>query len=288
MEYKFDKNKNYYAVLGVSQDASFDEIKKMYSNLIKAFHPDYYHGDKECANKKSVEINEAYSILKNPEARKQYDAFLNEENDFSQNQTFHSDMQSNVQDEKTYSDNLIKCSDCGKWYSKSAERCPNCGKINQELIHEREVNKKIQQTLSQIEAENQKLLDDCKRSIAVLVIVILIELCADFWWHWKLISMFFLATFLSYGIIGVVNSISKEGNFSGSFLLVVAFVFVGLISLIKNDTIQDVLTCCVLGYPVYYMTLKPIIAYIKYKKKCNRVAHFDDEGNLIEFYKVKG
>ena len=66
---------NYYDVLGVSTDASFDEIKVAYRNMIKAFHPDFYKGNKEFAQKKTIEVNEAYETLSDPQKRKMYDQF---------------------------------------------------------------------------------------------------------------------------------------------------------------------------------------------------------------------
>ncbi len=64
---------NYYDILGIESDATQDEIKIAYRNMIKAFHPDYYHGDKAFAEKKSKEINRAYETLSDIELRKQYD-----------------------------------------------------------------------------------------------------------------------------------------------------------------------------------------------------------------------
>jgi len=66
---------NYYEVLGVSQDAPKDEIRKAYLKLAKKYHPDRTGGDKP-AEEKLKEINNAYDTLKNPEKRKQYDAML--------------------------------------------------------------------------------------------------------------------------------------------------------------------------------------------------------------------
>ena len=42
---------NYYDILGIESDATQAEIKIAYRNMIKAFHPDYYHGDKAFADK---------------------------------------------------------------------------------------------------------------------------------------------------------------------------------------------------------------------------------------------
>lgn len=55
-----------YAVLGVSRDASKEEIKKAYRKLAKQYHPDSNPNDKAAAEKMN-EINRAYDMLSNPE-----------------------------------------------------------------------------------------------------------------------------------------------------------------------------------------------------------------------------
>lgn len=65
--------KDYYEILGVSKDASQEEIKKAYKNLAKKYHPDI-NKDSE-AEGKFKEISEAAAVLGNPEKRKHYDQF---------------------------------------------------------------------------------------------------------------------------------------------------------------------------------------------------------------------
>ena len=67
-------NKDYYKVLGVSKDASQEEIKKAFRKLAVKYHPDKNKGDK-AAEEKFKEINEAYAVLSDPEKKKQYDTF---------------------------------------------------------------------------------------------------------------------------------------------------------------------------------------------------------------------
>ncbi len=55
-----------YQVLGVSPDASDDEIKRAYRRLAKKYHPDLNPGDAEAA-RKMQEVNAAYEQIKNPE-----------------------------------------------------------------------------------------------------------------------------------------------------------------------------------------------------------------------------
>ncbi len=62
--------RDYYQILGVSREASSDEIKKAYYKLAHQHHP-----DKGGDEKKFKEINEAYQVLSNKEKRTQYDQF---------------------------------------------------------------------------------------------------------------------------------------------------------------------------------------------------------------------
>ncbi len=63
--------KDYYEILGVSRDATQDEIKKAFRKLAQKYHPDKPGGDE----KKFKEISEAYSVLSDEKKRKQYDMF---------------------------------------------------------------------------------------------------------------------------------------------------------------------------------------------------------------------
>ncbi len=67
-------HKDLYEILGVSRDASDQDIRKAYLKLAHKYHPDKTGGDKEAENKLK-EINAAYDVLKNAEKRRQYDAF---------------------------------------------------------------------------------------------------------------------------------------------------------------------------------------------------------------------
>lgn len=66
--------RDYYEVLGVSRDASVDEIKKAYRKLARQYHPDANPNDQN-AEEKFKEISEAYVILCDPEKRANYDRF---------------------------------------------------------------------------------------------------------------------------------------------------------------------------------------------------------------------
>ncbi|MBP1587494.1 MAG: molecular chaperone DnaJ [Clostridia bacterium] len=66
--------RDYYEVLGVSKNASADEIKKAYRQLAKKYHPDLHPGDKEC-EEKLKEANEAYEVLSDPDKKAKYDQF---------------------------------------------------------------------------------------------------------------------------------------------------------------------------------------------------------------------
>jgi molecular chaperone DnaJ len=64
--------KDYYKILGISESASPEEIKRAYRELAKKYHPDRNPGDKS-AEEKFKEIAEAYGVLSDPQKRAQYD-----------------------------------------------------------------------------------------------------------------------------------------------------------------------------------------------------------------------
>ncbi|MDR6971943.1 DnaJ C-terminal domain-containing protein [Leifsonia shinshuensis] len=65
-------DKDFYKVLGVSKDVSEADLKKTYRKLARKYHPDSNPGD-AAAEAKFKEISEAYSVLSDPEERKEYD-----------------------------------------------------------------------------------------------------------------------------------------------------------------------------------------------------------------------
>lgn len=66
---------NYYETLGLSNNASTGEIKQAYRKLAMKYHPDLNHGNEEWAHGKFKEINEAFSVLGDPEKKQEYDHF---------------------------------------------------------------------------------------------------------------------------------------------------------------------------------------------------------------------
>jgi DnaJ-class molecular chaperone len=66
---------DYYDILGVSKSASADEIKKAYRKQALEWHPDRHKDDKEAAEKRFKEINEAYQVLSDPQKKAAFDQY---------------------------------------------------------------------------------------------------------------------------------------------------------------------------------------------------------------------
>ena len=66
--------KDYYAILGLSKNATDKDIKQAYRKLARQYHPDVNPGNKS-AEARFKEINEAHEVLSDPEKRKKYDQF---------------------------------------------------------------------------------------------------------------------------------------------------------------------------------------------------------------------
>src|SRR5580704_16376840 len=63
---------DFYKTLGVSRDASAEEIRKAYKRLARKYHPDVRPGDKDAAAK-FKKVQRIYSVLRDPEKRARYD-----------------------------------------------------------------------------------------------------------------------------------------------------------------------------------------------------------------------
>jgi len=68
-------DRDYYEILGVSREASLEEIKKAYKRLARKYHPDMNRDNKKEAEKKFKELSEAYEVLMDTEKRARYDRF---------------------------------------------------------------------------------------------------------------------------------------------------------------------------------------------------------------------
>lgn len=68
------EKRDYYEVLGVSKNATVEEIKKSYRNLAKKYHPDL-NPDNKAAEAKFKEVNEAYEVLSDIDKKAKYDRF---------------------------------------------------------------------------------------------------------------------------------------------------------------------------------------------------------------------
>jgi curved DNA-binding protein len=75
--------RDYYATLGVPRNADQTEIKRAYRKLARQVHPDV-NADKAYAERRFKEINEAYTVLSDPEKRRKYDRFGAEWSRFQQ------------------------------------------------------------------------------------------------------------------------------------------------------------------------------------------------------------
>ena len=64
---------NYYDVIGVSNDATPEEIKKNFREIAKKIHPDK---TKEDSEEEMAELNKAYEVLSDKESREKYDKYF--------------------------------------------------------------------------------------------------------------------------------------------------------------------------------------------------------------------
>jgi curved DNA-binding protein CbpA len=88
--------RGYYAIIGVSEDANFQEIKKSYRKLAKKYHPD--RNKSANAEETIKKINEAFETLSDRRRRKQYD--LESSNIFDLEESNNEEKEENLSDQK--------------------------------------------------------------------------------------------------------------------------------------------------------------------------------------------
>ncbi len=108
---------DYYKVLGITKNATSDEIKKAYRKLARKLHPDINPNDKD-AQGKFQQLNEANEVLSNPEKRKKYDKYgkdweRGEEYDKYQQQN----QRSNTGQQQSYSGGNFQGEDFSDYFS---------------------------------------------------------------------------------------------------------------------------------------------------------------------------
>lgn len=94
---------SYYDILGISQLATLDEVKKAYRKLSLKFHPDKNEGD-EYFSQMFKQINIAYNVLIDPEKRKIYDFQLRGQSEARSN----AERLKKLEDELAYKNSLLK------------------------------------------------------------------------------------------------------------------------------------------------------------------------------------
>ena len=102
--------KDYYKIMGVSQDASEKDIKTAYRKLARKYHPDI--SKEPNAEERFKEMGEAYEVLKDPAKRAEYDQYVKnrEFNQRTHQQTGHtgrSNQQQNPQFDSDFFESLF-------------------------------------------------------------------------------------------------------------------------------------------------------------------------------------
>ena len=142
--------KDYYSILGVLPSIEASALDAVYKALVKKYHPDVFAGDKNIAEEKTKEINESYSVLRDPQKRKQYDEQRQKENkgfgSFEQNNNFDND-NSTILDQLKYDWEIVVefIPAADRWRIQLEKLSPSLSVLYQlTLIIEKAYNKHIE------------------------------------------------------------------------------------------------------------------------------------------------
>lgn len=111
---------DYYSVLGISKNATQEEIKKAYRNLAFKYHPDRNPDNKD-AEEKFKKISEAYDVLGDEKKRADYDRFGSAGSSYgSQNYSYQHNGYQNYYQQQSYSDPFGSEDSFWQWFNGSA------------------------------------------------------------------------------------------------------------------------------------------------------------------------
>ena len=153
-----------YDILEVSRKASKEVIEKAYKTLAKKYHPDLQTAEnKEYAEKRMKEINEAYDILSNEEKRKEYDYKLENEEEKQRQQEYQKNVgyeNSNVQSTNYTGNNVNSSNNSSNYNNTNFDWRKAYANLSQK--EQRKIMKKVQKEAN---AEYRKQYEDYVRSL---------------------------------------------------------------------------------------------------------------------------
>lgn len=110
---------DYYSILGISKNATQDEIKKAYRNLAFKYHPDRNPDDKQ-AEEKFKKISEAYDTLGDEKKRAEYDKFGSAGTSYNSENSYYQNSYQNYYQQQSYSDPSGSEDSFWQWFNSSA------------------------------------------------------------------------------------------------------------------------------------------------------------------------
>lgn len=110
---------DYYSILGISKNATQEEIKKAYRNLAFKYHPDRNPDDKQ-AEEKFKKISEAYDTLGDEKKRAEYDRFGSAGTSYNSENSYYQNSYQNYYQQQSYSDPFSSEDSFWQWFNSSA------------------------------------------------------------------------------------------------------------------------------------------------------------------------
>lgn len=110
---------DYYSILGISKNATQEEIKKAYRNLAFKYHPDRNPDDKQ-AEEKFKKISEAYDTLGDEKKRGEYDRFGSAGTSYNSENSYYQNSYQNYYQQQSYSDPFGSEDSFWQWFNSSA------------------------------------------------------------------------------------------------------------------------------------------------------------------------